>query len=238
MLSKYLTVGLILYFFLSLILFSFYQYRINPDGISYLNIAHNYLTGNDPINGFWGPLISWLLVPLLFLHLPNLLSFKIMMILLGALTLNGLYQLSQKLPMTEHIRNLLLFTAIPIVLFYTFAYITPDLLLLCLLVYYQNAVLSPKRNGVLIGTLGALAYFSKGYAFYFFIVHFPILMILLKDKTTLAKGVLTFLVISSVWIFLISFHYGHFAIATTGSYNFAFKQTDLVGRADVIPRVD
>ncbi|MHC4720172.1 MAG: hypothetical protein ACYSYT_06835, partial [Planctomycetota bacterium] len=45
-----------------------YRYQINPDGISYISVAQKYLAGDfaGAINGYWGPLYSWLLMPFLY----------------------------------------------------------------------------------------------------------------------------------------------------------------------------
>lgn len=48
-----------------------HRFQVDFDGVSYLDVAENYLRGNwhDAINAYWSPLYSWLLViPLSFLH--------------------------------------------------------------------------------------------------------------------------------------------------------------------------
>ena len=64
-----LFVVLIIYSFLGIFLIDKYQFILNTDGISYISIALNYLNLNlvDAINGYWGPLFSWLLIPFLSL---------------------------------------------------------------------------------------------------------------------------------------------------------------------------
>ena len=39
--------------------------EINPDGLSYMRIAQYYLSGQTAlmVSGYWGPLLSWLIVP-------------------------------------------------------------------------------------------------------------------------------------------------------------------------------
>ena len=58
---------LIIYTLLGIFLFRYYQYQINPDGIHYINIAKLIISGNfyGSISDYWGPLISWLMVPFL-----------------------------------------------------------------------------------------------------------------------------------------------------------------------------
>ncbi len=56
---------LILYFVFGLFLLNYYQYILNSDGISYISIAQKYMVGDfgNAINGYWGPLLSWLMIP-------------------------------------------------------------------------------------------------------------------------------------------------------------------------------
>lgn len=58
---------LFIYLSLGVYLLNYYQYSIGIDGISYVNISKLYLFGDftNAINGYWGPLFSWMLVPFL-----------------------------------------------------------------------------------------------------------------------------------------------------------------------------
>jgi hypothetical protein len=61
-------VGLSLIYLLgALALLPGFRHEINPDGISYISIARRYLAGDlrGAVNGYWGPLFSWALVPFL-----------------------------------------------------------------------------------------------------------------------------------------------------------------------------
>lgn len=116
----------------------FYQYQLNPDGVSYLSIAQKYVHGDfaDAINGYWGPLYSWLLTPLLAVGTFPLLAAKIGSLAIGLVTLIGLRFLSYRFEMSEMTRNVLLFAMIPILVAFAFSTITADLLLVGVLVYY------------------------------------------------------------------------------------------------------
>ncbi|MCE7699571.1 MAG: hypothetical protein K8E24_012440, partial [Methanobacterium paludis] len=158
---------LVLYSVLSVFLFKYYQYIINADGISYIGIAQKYVVGDwsNAINGYWGPLFSWLLVPFLLFNSTNLTALymaKIVSIIIGFFTIIGLNRLSYKFEMDVTIRRVMLLAVIPIVLFFSFIVITPDLLVTCVLVYYLTVIFDPEYsdkwfNGVLCGFLGALA---------------------------------------------------------------------------------
>ena len=67
-----------------------HRFQVEFDGVSYLDVATNYLRGNwhDAVNAYWSPLYSWLLaIPLSFLHsslywestLPHLVNFALLL---------------------------------------------------------------------------------------------------------------------------------------------------------------
>src|SRR5579859_1800270 len=209
------------YVLLGLILLPFYQYRINPDAISYFNIAQNYLIGSNTINGFWSPLLSWLLVPFFLFHITPPFAFSIIQLIFGFFTLIGIKRLSHKFPMQENMLFLTLLSFVPLVLYFVYGWvITPDLLSLCFLLFYLDTVLSERVNGTLAGVYGAFAYFAKTYSLLFFLVHFIVLMLYKKDAKNLLKGLVTCLLIILPWIGLISVKYHHFTVGNAGTYNF------------------
>ena len=61
---------LIIYVTIGLFLLVYYQYQINPDGVGYIHIAEEYMGGNfyGSVNAYWGPLLSWLLMPFLYFN--------------------------------------------------------------------------------------------------------------------------------------------------------------------------
>lgn len=229
-----------IYLISGLFLLSSYVNVICSDGISYISIAQKYSRGDftDAINGYWGPLISWLLLPFLFFGLPPLLGVKFLSLIIGVLTLIGIRLLSYKFQISETIRKILFFTLIPILLDFSLNWVTPDLLVVCISVYYLNIIFDSRysdrwQKGALCGILGAVAYFAKMYAFYFFILHFTVfnLFHFLRSaaeehkKSVLRNfllGLVIFFVISSFWIGALSNKYKKwFTIGTAGSYNYA-----------------
>lgn len=58
---------------------------LNPDGVAYLQIASHYTHGQTglAISGHWGPLLSWLMAPLLMAGLPPLVTARLVMALSG-----------------------------------------------------------------------------------------------------------------------------------------------------------
>lgn len=248
-----LFIVLFTYIILGVVLFRYYQYQINPDGIGYINTALSYMTGNfnGSISDYWGPLFSWLLIPFLFFsHTPlaGLQATKILSLILGFFTIIGVRQLSYRFEMDEVIRTVLLFMMVPVVLYFALSIITPDLLMVCIFVYYLAIIFdinypNSLLNGILCGILGALAYLTKSYGFTFFIATFLILNIFQyfrdSDKfrrkkviKNLVLGFVIFLMISSVWIGLISFKDNGLTIGTAGKFNHALVGPQSIGFAD------
>lgn len=224
-----------------IILLSHYHHQINPDGISYITIAKKYLRGDfsNAINGYWGPLLSWLLVPFLFLKLPSLVAARLVLLLTGALTLKGIIRLSASLDLEETTRTVLVLSLIPIVLYFSFFMTTSDLLVTCFLVYYYSLIFDKhygesgdSRKGFFCGLLGGLAYLSKAYALPFFFGHFLIINIYYwfiakgkKEKKNILRnltlGLAVFVFLSGFWSALISVKYGFLTFSTAGSINYA-----------------
>lgn len=227
-----------LYLILGIVLFKYYQHKINPDAINYVNIAKYYFLGNytNAINTYWSPLISWLLIPFfIFGTTPvyMIYSTKVLSLIIGFFTIIGVRQLSYKFEIDETIRISILLSVVPITLYFVYSYITPDLLVVCIFVYYFNIIFNPKypeklSYGLLCGLLGALAYFAKSYAFPFFIVHFILFNFIhyFKNvkyrKNTLKNlflGFLLFFAISGIWMGVISQKEGALTYGTSGEFN-------------------
>lgn len=222
----------------------FYQYQINPDGISYIAIAEKYLAGNfaDAVNGYWMPLYSWLLTPFLALGIFPLLAAKILALIIGMLTLIGARWLASRFALAELTKNILLLALIPLLIFFAFNRVTPDFLIASVLVFYLAAIFNPDYangkydHGLLCGALGSLAYLAKGYGLPFFLAHFFALNSLFYFTATaraekknvlknFAGGLIVFFIISGPWIFLISQKYGRITFNTAAGYNYAVVES-------------
>lgn len=234
---------LIIYSLIGIYLLQYYQYALNSDGISYISIAQEYLNGNfaSAINGYWGPLFSWLLIPFLSFSTSNPQSIvylaKLLAIITGFFTIIGVKLLISRFEIDKTIKTAILFSLIPIILSFSFNIISPDLLVTCILIYYLYIIFDPMYpnkayNGALCGIFGALAYLSKSYALPFFLAHFLLFNIFYYLKSTnkenqrkifknLILGMMVLFVISGTWIALISDKYGEATIGTAGNYNYA-----------------
>ncbi len=236
-----------LYSAMGLCLLPFFMYQINPDGISYISVARQYLRGDftSAINGYWGPLMSWLFMPFLFLQIPPLLVAKLVSLIVGFFTLYAAMVLSYHFQLSARLRAVMFFVFIPLILYFSMSGITPDLLMICLSLFYCSVIFSSDysrriRHGVTCGAIGGFLYLTKSYGFPFFITHFLVFNALHyfsnpeKDRRTIIGknmllGLVVFLVISGTWIALISAKYGEITIGTAGSYNFALASPDYRG---------
>jgi hypothetical protein len=231
--SSYITLSFILVMYAVLNGLIFHYERLTGDSTLYLSIAEKYLSGDfkNAINGYWGPLLAWLLIPFLYFGSSHVFAINALNLIFGLLTTVGVWKLSYRFEINEKIRSIILLPLVPILLYISLMQ-PMDFLLVCLLVYYLNVVFKkdyPDRssNAVKSGVLGALVYFSKPYGFPFFISHFLLINIChyfgnespVNKKNVLKNlliGFVLFSVLSGSWIFLISMKYNRVTFSTMG----------------------
>lgn len=221
-------------------LLPYYQYRLYADTCSYLDLASHYLHGDlyHALNGYWAPLISWLLVPGLGMGLDPLLSFKILTMLSGIGAFFGADRLLQVCRVRFLVRAVMLGSMVPLLAWFALQVNTPDLLSAACLLFYlaeaQRLVSSGSqkslRQSLLVGALAGAAYLSKNYNFFFVLVHLGGLLLftfthrggrphrpaLLKKLGTAG---LVFILIAGCWILPLSWKYGRLTPGTAGTFN-------------------
>ncbi len=221
------------------LLATWYRWQINPDGISYISIARHYLEGDwyNAINAYWGPLFSWLLVPLLAVGIPPIVACKILNLGIGLVLLACISHILKALDIKASVRTWSTATAAVATLYFALTLITPDLLLATILTAYAGVMVTPsqarsKRGGATAGTLGGLLYLAKQYGLVLFLCHFITVNILsmVRDKanrkateTAFATGLYTFIFIAGTWIGLMSLKYGTLTLGTSAAYNYTLS---------------
>ena len=233
--DKALFVSISLYFISALFLYAPYKYIINVDGISYISIAQKYASFNfiDAVNGFWSPMISWLLVPFLWLDIDPVLATKLINLCSGFLTLLICNKFLLKLDISGFSRNSALLTISFVLVNWAMYMLRVDLLFLLgtltyLYVLLNENYLTNRFLAVLAGILGAIIYFAKSFGFPFFIAHFFIFNLIFffrtKDSDIRAKcvktffsGMIAFALISGVWIYALSHKYHEFTVSKKGT---------------------
>lgn len=232
-----LIIILIVYTFFATIFGFAYRYAINPDGISIMRLAGYIAEGNfqQSVSGAWSPLLSWLISIFLFLGFNELTAARMVIGLSGAGFVFGVWKLAVRFELSDKIRFLAVIIAALLISDWTIRFICADVLIAALLVLYLNIVTRPdlllQRKAVFwAGIVGGIAYLAKNYAFPFFMVHFPAMLILNyffnKHEKTVAKknifisclvGIAAFFLVASIWITALSVKYGEFTITKKGS---------------------
>jgi hypothetical protein len=226
------------YAILAAIIFPYVSFYVdNPDTISYITIAQKYVRADfsNAINGYWSPLLTWILALSLKLGGNEIITFKILQLLAGWFTLFTFVKLADATIQTLSLRVALSFSVIPFILSYALLNLTADLLFLTVLLFYLTVVserdfFNLRQFGLIAGVLGVLMYFSKSFGFCFFLAHFTVLFLKNYFQTNeyafkrhlrknYLQAIICFLCISSIWIYLVSYKYGHFTISENISFN-------------------
>lgn len=209
--------------------------QINPDAISYLRNAQYLAEGRlaDSVSGYWSPLLSWSIAPLLLMGVDSLFAAKIVLGIWGAMMIVACYCLMKRIRPRREFgiaqSFVLMLLAICSVHWATYV-ITPDLPLAVLLIFYCSAVLSPdilrnRSRAMVCGLIGGFAYLSKSYGLPFFLAHFTIVIVLYwymhRERytarqlgRTLCTGVAAFFIIAGPWIAVLSWKHSRPTFST------------------------
>jgi len=215
---------------------------INYDAIFYMRTASYYanLQFDLAVNGYWGPLFSWLMVPLLSIFENPIDAARLVMALSAVIFLIGSISVFKSFDI--HPAGKILSAWITAVSSAAWTVkMTPDLLLgglLCLAVgqMASSKWIAQRAVQVATGVLWGLAYFAKPVAFPLALVTSSVIAALWaighEHKKTiwrsLAVTLIAFLSITSVWVLILSVKYGGVVISTSGKIAHA-----IVGPRDV-----
>jgi hypothetical protein len=241
----------IFYLLAGIILFPYLRYYAdNPDTFQYLEIAQKYMAGDwqHAINGYWSPLICWLLVIPLMLIKVELLAFKILQFIIGMFALYQWLCLLNKAPLSEGQKKTLLFFSIPFLLSHAFLNATPDLLflaellLLMNLLWDVNVFVNGKRL-VLLALTGVLLFLTKSFGFPLFIA--LVFFMSVKEYYDSGKSRQIFMNGSKVllifflgcipWIAAISIKYKKITLSEAAAFNMSKDVAPLPGRPEELP---
>ena len=226
--------ALLLFGFIGMLLLPWYRYHLNPDAIGYFSVAETYARGDftHALNFYWAPLLSWLLVPFIKIGIDPLLSFRFVQYLLGFVFFVIFRNLCTLFPLRKEIQAFLLYTFAPLLLYFVYSWVTPDLLWLCLffgifLILSDPRYADRRFSGLLTGVLGALAYFARSLSFYLFPLYLlsatVLWMLYGKNRKKLSLhfiiGLLSFAVLSAPWVMALSIRHGGFTISEAGNVN-------------------
>lgn len=210
----------------------------NPDAVAYVRIASYWAEGRLglAVNGYWGPMLSWLIAPWLGLLSEPVLAARVgaglgalLFVLAGICVLQALGLRPVQRALGAWI--LALFTASR-----WLDAITPDFLLSALLCFALALLLSPAwilrpRRQWLAGVLFGVAYLTKAVALPFavgIVVCTAALNWLCRAaaagvaRRAAGRTLLATAAIAAPWIVAISFEYGRPVFSTSGAINHAF----------------
>ncbi|MDQ3897074.1 MAG: hypothetical protein M3326_07480 [Actinomycetota bacterium] len=225
-----------------------FHYIFAKDEISYIAIAQRYADGNvsTAVNAYWAPLLSWLIAIPIALGVSPFWSAKLVTVAIGLFTLISVRALASAFDVDRPLRRFLDVVLVPMLVFASLAFVTPDLLLVGLLALYFSVVFDrdyARRRwaGVACGVLGALSFFCKQYAFFFFLGHLVVMTgvhcALGPDATTrrrvLRHGLSALAVFSALvlaWVGMLHHKYDRLMLGVNGTYNYAIVGPDSPGR--------
>lgn len=205
---------------------------VNPDAVSYIRASSYYLHGrlDLAVNGYWGPLLSWIIVPLLPLFRDPVGAARVAMGLSAVLFLAGCVSVFWAFRLSRAAVLAGTWLAAIASVEWSVAYITPDLLLAGLLALACSLVLAQSwltraRTQVGAGLLLGAAYLAKAIALPFALLFLAAMSaIQLISRRSAARmvfsaGVRTmagFAVIAAPWMIVLSLHYGRPVFSTSG----------------------
>jgi hypothetical protein len=214
---------------------SIHSNAINPDGLSYLTIARSFAEGHLVVRGYWSPLISLSLAPLIALGLDPYLAFRVITQVSGiGLVLAGIL-IGRRVGL-KRVEQLAVGLAIALSLLVNQPYlVVPDLFAATILGFYfyflmdKSMHLHPLRSGMTIGLVAALAYYARYYNFPFILIHLPLSALILRTGGWRKKSILAtfgwatgvFLILTLPWILAIFNRYGSLTFTTSGKINHA-----------------
>ena len=228
--KTYLLLLSIFYLFFCSYFLPYFQYHINPDGISQISLALKYASGNfsEAFNPYWGFSMATITSTLILFNIPPLFSIKIVLILSGLFLLLGIYSLSNLFISNPWIKKTYLIGFVFVIPYFVFQVVTADLLFTVFLLWYLSFILNPKYQikiiyGILTGIFGGLMFLTRENGFYFFLIHFSLINLYFYkvEKKVLKSfifGLSFFLLISFSWISILSIKYDRFIVGSKSAY--------------------
>lgn len=219
---------------------------ISTDGISYIRIAQYYASGQFDlaVSGYWGPMLSWIIVPLLGLMEEPLYAAQMAMALSAIVYLMGCLAIFRVLG----IEFSAMFVGLGIVVFMSVHWavqgITPDLLMSGILCLAISRILHPDwcdKPSVQFsaGLLFGAAYLAKapGLPFAFILIMAAGLLWIVSQQTSPTRAlrsaaitIIGLMIIAGPWILILSLKYEKLVFSTSAGISHAVMGPPGVGR--------
>jgi hypothetical protein len=157
----------------------------NPDGPSYAIVAQRWLDGawGDAVNAYWGPLLSWLAVPLLAIGVDELLALRVVLLLGGLGCLVPLRALARQAGASDRATDLVLIATAPLLLYAASFGLYADVLMAAALLRSLELATRPGAFGdpwllLRAGAWGGVAYLARAYAVPVVLVMLPMIAVI------------------------------------------------------------
>lgn len=230
------------------LIYPHYQYYIDPDGTAYLTISKRYAGGDiqRAINGYWSPWACWLTAGLIKLGLQAIPA----SVIINALGATGFLYISQSFFMRFGIvrkMQWMLNITLAFFLCYAIFWQSFDDLWECffLLGALRLMLIEEFKNRpalwVIMGVIGALAYFAKAYSFPFFILNTICCAWFIAKGNKIQWLKISFVAVGIMvlcglpWIVALHHKYGIWTTSTSGTLNMSWY---LVGHPHWKPGID
>ncbi|MGB5952221.1 MAG: hypothetical protein WBG57_06845, partial [Ornithinimicrobium sp.] len=221
---------------IGLLLTPVFRAGIGLDGLAYVSIARQYADGGLPINGYWGPLWSWLLAPLLVIGVEPLFAARVLQVASSVLVLVALRRLLDVVGVRPAVRDGLALAVTPFLVAIAHYGIFTDVLMAGFLLLWCAEVLRadfPMNRAVAVraGLWAGLATLTKIYALPFVLVHLAVVAVLhlyrirntpraivkVGSAVGLVSVVLALLFVP--WVAALTAHYDRFTVTKSARYN-------------------
>ena len=213
------------------------QLALTPDGVAFIRIASYYANGQTQlmISGYWGPLLSWLMVPWIWLGAHPHTAARVAMGLSAVVFLLGCISVFRvvQIPKAGAVLGTWIVTAASVV--WSVDKIAPDLLMGGLLCFAVSRMLSPQwidnpSTPFAAGILGGASYLARGVAFpltFALGIGLGALWVIsrLSSIQKVLRSVLItmlgFALVAIPWVLILSWQYQCLTISTSARINHA-----------------
>ena len=222
---------------------------INPDGVAYLQIALHYVQGQTglAISGHWGPMLSWLLAPLLTAGLPPLAAARMVMALSAVIFLLGCRRIFDRAKLGE-LFYWGLWTMALLSILWSVEWITPDLLMAGVVLFAFAEMLDSAwylRPGTAFGSglWWGLAFLVKAAALPLGILTCLGMALLWWRKNPAARREIArgagltlagMILLAGPWVAVLTRHYGKLTVSASASHNHALVGPSVVNLVDLL----
>lgn len=223
------------YLILFFVLLPLHQYIFDVDGTGYSTVAKHLATGNfeRAVNGFWSPLHSWLVAPLVNTGINIQLLFFYSNAVISLIIIFLMSRLCIVFSIADEWITAILFILVILLLQFSFHELAADILVLpfilgWLLLVLRKDFYTNEKIHIWCGVLVGFGFFAKTYVLPFLgFIHLILLVqhFYFKKQSTLKLFLfflIPLLVICVPWIATISNKYGYFTIGNSSRLNLSW----------------